>query len=153
MPTLLLPTPFDDDIVGTPHPDAIALLEGNDRFAGGDGNDTALGGAGDDTLQGGMANDLLDGGDDNDLLQGGAGYDTFVFATGYGSDTITDFEDGIDVIDISGLGPVAQAFFGDPLFEVRIDAGESFVLVLDADRLAIENNSGEAIYLTADDFI
>ncbi|MDE0538735.1 MAG: calcium-binding protein [Rhodospirillales bacterium] len=54
-----------------------------DDFAGGDGADTIEGGTTDDTLT------------------GGEGADTFVFASGHGNDTITDFTDGEDTIDLS----------------------------------------------------
>ena len=50
--------------------------------------------AGDDTITG-------LGGDDT--LTGNAGDDTFVFASGHGADTITDFTDGEDTIDLSAF--------------------------------------------------
>ena len=56
--------------------------------------DTLTGGAGDDTIAG-LAGD--------DTLTGGDGADTFVFAAGHGNDTITDFADGEDTIDLSAF--------------------------------------------------
>ena len=56
--------------------------------------DTLTGGAGDDTITG-LAGD--------DTLTGGEGADTFVFASGHGNDTITDFTDGEDTIDLSAF--------------------------------------------------
>lgn len=73
---------------------------GNDKLKGDDGNDTLFGqtgkdklygGAGNDTLKGGSGNDVLGGGADDDTLTGGKGIDKFIFSTGHGSDTITDF--------------------------------------------------------------
>jgi Ca2+-binding RTX toxin-like protein len=79
------------------------ILSG-DRFAnnlsGGDGNDLLFGNAGNDTLNGGAGNDLLVGGTGNDLLTGGANPDTFVFASGSGHDTVSDFVPGQDHISL-----------------------------------------------------
>ncbi|MBO9477220.1 VCBS repeat-containing protein [Shimia sp. R11_0] len=60
------------------------------------------GGSGDDSLFGGSGSDRLIGGAGNDHLTGGSGADIFVFSSGEGSDTISDFEDGIDLIEIRG---------------------------------------------------
>ncbi|MEM6381985.1 MAG: calcium-binding protein [Pseudomonadota bacterium] len=100
-------------------------LEGgndNDSLFGGSGHDTLLGGAGDDFLQaggnddvlfGGSGNDTLEGREGADLLNGGAGSDdltggayadTFVFAPGFGNDRVTDFEDNLDQLDLTGFG-------------------------------------------------
>ena len=56
------------------------------------GNDTIIGGSGNDTLVGGSGNDTLTGGNDND---------TFVYTTGSGDDTITDFSTGEDKLGLS----------------------------------------------------
>ncbi len=55
-------------------------------------------------LQGNGGNDRLDGRGGNDTLAGGAGADTFAFRHGSGHDTIVDFENGVDKIDLSGMG-------------------------------------------------
>ena len=39
-----------------------------------------------------------------DTMDGGIGFDTFIFDTGHGMDTITDFRNGQDLIDISAFG-------------------------------------------------
>lgn len=92
---------------------------GNDTMDGGRGNDTLFGQAdddrlfgsiGNDTLYGGSGNDLLHGGVDIDRMTGGSGADDFVFffifrgdsGVGAGNrDVITDFERGLDDIDLS----------------------------------------------------
>ena len=63
-------------------------------------------------LDGGDGNDVLHGGSGNDLLIGGAGADRFAFSGSNGTDTIADFQHGLDAIDISGYG-AALASFGD----------------------------------------
>ncbi|MEO8531710.1 MAG: calcium-binding protein, partial [Deltaproteobacteria bacterium] len=55
-----------------------------------------IGSAFNDTLIGDAGANRLDGGAGDDILSGAAGADVFVFAIGSGSDTITDFEAGID---------------------------------------------------------
>jgi Hemolysin-type calcium-binding repeat (2 copies). len=62
-------------------------------ISGGGGNDTVIGSAGGETI---------DGGAGNDEIQGGEGNDVFVFRPSEGNDTITDFTDGADLIDVSG---------------------------------------------------
>ncbi|MBP7337127.1 M10 family metallopeptidase C-terminal domain-containing protein [Niveispirillum sp.] len=80
----------------------------SDDLFGGAGNDTILGGNGDDRLFGDAGNDRLIGGNGNDTFTGGAGNDVFVLdrQTDYSRNynTITDFTQGQDRIDVSGLG-------------------------------------------------
>ena len=87
---------------------------GADVLSGGGGNDQLLGGASGDTLSGGLGNDTLTGGAGNDTMNGDAGTDTFVFATGFGADTINGFDanptGGQDLLDISGLGITNATF-------------------------------------------
>ncbi|MFN3348224.1 cadherin domain-containing protein [Pseudorhodoplanes sp.] len=70
----------------------------------GAGDDTVIGSSFADILRGGVGNDRLDGGAGNDILTGGAGSDTFVYATGYGHDTVTDYAAGQDIFDLTGTG-------------------------------------------------
>ena len=67
-------------------------------------NDSLTGDEGDNYLYGHHGDDILDGGEGVDRLYGGAGRDTFVFNTGDDVAVITDFEDDIDTLDLSGLG-------------------------------------------------
>ncbi len=77
---------------------------GNDYLLGAGGSDAVFGGSGDDLLRGGRGSDKLTGGIGNDELWGGslnspdATQDTFFFDIGSGSDTVADFEVGIDII-------------------------------------------------------
>ena len=74
---------------------------GADVLIGGVGSDELFGNEGNDTLSGGDGDDLLAGGGGNDMLTGGAGADYFVMSRNGGTNTITDFEAGIDRIDLS----------------------------------------------------
>ncbi|NEP19626.1 MAG: calcium-binding protein [Leptolyngbya sp. SIO4C1] len=85
--------------------DIIFGGEGNDRIGGKAGDDILSGDAGDDFIWGDDGNDILMGvtGDDilvGDNFSGGSGSDLFVFGNGDGTDTILDFEVGIDLIGL-----------------------------------------------------
>ena len=100
-----------------PEPDQTLVgTESNDILTGGTGKDTLQGLAGDDTLNGGDGNDTLDGGAGNDSLVGGAGADIFKFSQGFGNDTITDFEDGIDIIEYSGTTIISSSANGYKMY-------------------------------------
>lgn len=72
----------------------------NDYLDGGSGADRLFGGGGTDTLIGGLG---------QDILTGGSGADRFVYNSaaesrvGSGVDRITDFQVGVDKIDLSAL--------------------------------------------------
>ncbi len=63
--------------------------------------DFLYGNSGKNVLRGLAGSDALYGGKGNDHLTGGADADVFHFAAGDGKDTITDFEHGVDTIDLS----------------------------------------------------
>lgn len=56
----------------------------------------------DDDIRGGSGNDLISGDLGSDVLTGGDGADTFVVDSYYGTDRITDFEDGVDALALYG---------------------------------------------------
>ncbi len=58
-------------------------------------------------LNGGDGNDMLHGSQGNDLLMGGSGSDQFAFSGSNGTDTIADFQSGLDQIVINGYGACA----------------------------------------------
>jgi Ca2+-binding RTX toxin-like protein len=97
-------TTIADVIYGNGGNDTINGGDGNDLLFGGDGNDAIYGGKGNDTIYGDDGDDLLDGGVGDDILKGGSGNDTYVFAKGYGSDTIID-ADGLNTLRFKGLNP------------------------------------------------
>lgn len=91
---------------------------GNDRINGGLGDDSLSGGEGDDvlrgedgadTIAGDAGNDWIYGGAGKDQLSGGSGADRFVFAAndskagGSFRDVISDFQTGVDKLDLSAL--------------------------------------------------
>ena len=101
-----------DTLSGGGGSDLVSGGNGNDTLSGGNGHDTLLGGNGADTLAGGAGRDLVQGQKGNDVLEGGGGRDTFAFNRGDGSDTITDFQLGIDHIQIGrGASRLGQLDF------------------------------------------
>ena len=97
----------NDTIEGKEGADDLFGEEGNDTLQGGAGRDRLFGGEGDDTIDGGTENDFLVGGEGDDQLRGGAGADVFAFGTECGYDTVADFADGEDRIDLSALAGIA----------------------------------------------
>jgi cysteinyl-tRNA synthetase, unknown class len=77
---------------------------GNDSINGGNGNDMLWGNDDHDTLSGDAGEDRLCGDRGDDVLTGGAGKDIFVYENfdprTLGRDTITDFEAGVDKIEL-----------------------------------------------------
>ena len=92
-----------DKFYGSLGKDTIKGRKGDDLLEGGQGNDLLHGGPGNDLLHGGPGNDLLHGGAGNDTIKGGEGADKFVLEPGKGTDTILDFEDGIDYFLLKDL--------------------------------------------------
>jgi VCBS repeat-containing protein len=89
----------------------------SETIAGGGDADFLRGGSQADILSGGAGSDLIAGGGGADVLTGGTGADVFAFhgfgdSTAAASDTIQDFETGIDKIDLSGLDLTSISLVG-----------------------------------------
>ncbi|MCB1752214.1 MAG: retention module-containing protein [Gammaproteobacteria bacterium] len=97
----------------------------NEILVGRDGQGSLLQGqGGDDTLLGGSGNDLLSGGSGSDILNGGSGNDVYIFKTGEsGSDTVQDYQQGQDVLDISDLLSGITVNSGNLGSYVQVDSG------------------------------
>lgn len=99
----------NDSILGSAADNDLLGNDGNDTLDGRAGSDTLLGHAGNDKLIGGLGIDVLNGGQGDDTLTGGPGFtpDRFEFGAfnphqrGIGFDTITDFQQGRDKIDVN----------------------------------------------------
>ena len=74
------------------------------------------GGWGSDNLNGGAGNDVLSGGFGDDIVTGGGGNDQFPFGSGaQGTDTIADFDEPNDVVDLSFFFPRESTAVGNHL--------------------------------------
>jgi Ca2+-binding RTX toxin-like protein len=77
------------------------LNAGNYSGTGNAADNVITGNAGNNLLTGQGGSDTLTGSAGRDTLSGGDGDDTFVFAAGFGKDTILDFETGSDVLQFT----------------------------------------------------
>jgi Tol biopolymer transport system component len=103
-PNVINGTPGNDNQTGTSGNDIINGSEGSEVLTGLRANDVLNGGDGNDILYGGKGSDTLNGGLGNDTLEGSAGKDVFVLGAGLGVDTIFDFGNRQDTIQlINGL--------------------------------------------------
>ena len=126
---LLLGADGDDFILGMGGVDALFGGEGNDTLDGGDGQDYLYGNDGNDMIIGGAGDDEIKGGKGADILEGGEGSDTFIYdRLTEGGDTITDFEVGVDVLDLR---------------EVMMLAGDDATVNL------VQGDSGAEVWLTS----
>jgi serralysin len=94
----------NDVIFGGRGNDVLLGGLGNDVIFGNQDNDRINGDAGGDIIHGGLGDDVIAGGAGRDFLSGNAGTDTFVFTAGSQTDTILDFQNGVDKIDLSAFG-------------------------------------------------
>jgi serralysin len=130
---------------------------GGDTADGGDGDDTLFGGYGDDELYGDNGNDLPWGDAGNDAMSGGAGADTFLF-TAFGDfpsyDIITDFEHGVDKIDLRGIDARPDIAGDTGEVEYRHDGGYTCIFLATGDgEIDSSIRLDGTITLTAVDFL
>ena len=115
-----------DKVNGGVGDDILRGGSGDDQIFGRAGADQIFGEAGDDAINGGTGADLIEGGAGDDLLIGGADADVFLYAdVDFGSDTLTRFNLGEDIIRISqALSPAG--FAGLDISQQGSDAFVSF---------------------------
>lgn len=155
LPNHIAGTKEDDTLAGTGAADNIHGGRGEDDIRAGGGDDFVFGGGNSDMLFGEGGNDWLEGSWGRDAMDGGAGVDTLASTAGFdtmtgGADadtflfsgntrggTITDWETGIDMIDLSRLDNV------DGLSDVGIEqVGATTSLV------TFDNNKGKEVEVT-----
>jgi len=118
-------------------------------FNGHNGNDRAIGrvdsvdyvlngGNGNDVLGGAGGGDDLNGGSGNNILTGGGGADTFIFSSGSATTTITDFEDGIDLMKINlGSFSFADAVVSDLGADAQVTIGGNTITLENFDHVLV----------------
>jgi Ca2+-binding RTX toxin-like protein len=114
-----------DDIIGNAADNILNGLGGNDQIRGGAGRDTIIGGGGYDMLTG----------DDTGFMAA----DTFVFAPHDGGAYITDFQRGLDKIDITAFGPGALGADG----QLAWGDGDSHRSLGEGDRLYFDTRTNK----------
>ncbi|MCF4165851.1 hypothetical protein L2U69_09370 [Zavarzinia compransoris] len=134
----------NDRLFGLADQDTLRGGAGDDRLFGGGENDILLGGDGDDELSGGNNRDTLRGDAGNDILIGGGHEDRFLFATrNFGHDTIADWQDGIDTLQVrsavaddiadfaitgNGTDVVTLTLIADPSSVIEIHGAAPFTI-------------------------
>jgi Ca2+-binding RTX toxin-like protein len=101
----------EDTLAGGGGDDRVAGGQDDDEVEGGEGVDFVIGGEGADTVAGGLGNDRLRGGDGADLFR----FDDVADSEKAG-DTIVDFEQGSDRLDLSAIDAVTGS--GDQAFSL-----------------------------------
>jgi Ca2+-binding RTX toxin-like protein len=92
----------NDSVYGDVGRDTILGGDGADALFGEDDVDSVVGGSGADTISGGRGGDVLTGGDDADVFTYQLVSNSYTKVAG-GVDLITDFQDGLDLIILTGL--------------------------------------------------
>ncbi|MCC3644394.1 MAG: calcium-binding protein, partial [Microcoleus sp. PH2017_33_LGB_O_A] len=105
-----------------------------------------FGGKGNDLLAGGAGSDFLSGDIGDDTLTGGSGNDVFLLNQSLGSDIITDFRKGEDLI---GLAPGLS--FNQ--LSITSSNNQALISVTGSNQLLAKLNGVAANALTATDFI
>jgi Ca2+-binding RTX toxin-like protein len=122
--------------------DTVIGDSGSNTINGNDGDDSLSGAAGNDTLNGGKGSDTLAGGAGIDRLFGGADDDVFVFDTASQTDTVFDFEDGIDRLDLSALAGY-QSFEALSILDMSgnavVSAGPHSIVLTGIDSAVLDN--------------
>jgi trimeric autotransporter adhesin len=136
---------FDDTFIGlntTGAKNSASGLDGADTFIsggrgtansfdGGNGNDTFKGGIGTDKFIGGAGDDRFTGGGGKDVMIGGTGADTFIFnLRERGTETITDFELGVDHLQFNGIS-ARQVLIHLDHGHVQIEIDHGLKIILD----------------------
>ena len=133
-----------DNIKGNGGDDVIKAGGGADTVKGGGGSDVINGGGGADVLNGGGGADVITGRGGDDTLKGNGGADVFQFRASDRNDTIVDFRQGQDLIEIiSGARSFAGLTIEQDGADVLIGFGAGGVRV-------ITDNAGA---FSEDDFI
>ncbi len=129
--------------------DTIVNVE---NVIGGSGDDVLEGDEGDNELTGNGGSDILNGGGGSDILTGGDDADTFIFDLDYFADehsTITDFEAGVDQIDLRGHEYVSNA--DQVLANLEQVDPDTVVFTYGQASITLENT--QVANITADDFL
>ncbi|MGA3846913.1 calcium-binding protein [Ralstonia nicotianae] len=132
-----------DTVYGGDGNDSIDGGADNDYLYGEAGDDRLLGGSGNDTLYGGNGNDTLEGGAGNDYLVGNEGSDTYVFNSGWGQDSIYNYDTSTGRSDVIAFG---DGIATDQLWFRRVNADLEVSVIGSTDKTTISNWYSGAAY-------
>lgn len=121
------------------------LGKANINLTGNDEKNQVVGNNGRNILSGLGGDDLISGRGGNDRLSGGDGVDTFTFVNGHGKDVITDFEQGIDRINLEHYDGVTST-----ADLVMLQKGDDVLIkLLNGDQIVMLDQNG----INTDDFL
>ncbi len=138
---------FVEDLTLTGSADINGSGNGLANEITGNSGDNFLNGAwGNDALDGGAGDDIFKDWNGNDVLTGGSGSDSFFFLAGWGTDTITDFEIGTDVVTIGqGYSTFDQLSVTDSGNNAEVSFASATIVFLDTDHTAL--SAGDFAFL------
>lgn len=123
----------DDLIFSGSGDDVVNSGEGHDLVFAGSGNDFIFAGEGDDLVFAGSGDDIIDVGSGNDVASGGSGADRFIVTAETEGLVITDFELGVDVLDVTALkiegNPLTNPYYAD----MEMLDGDTVISYIDAE--------------------
>ncbi|MDW3181514.1 DUF6851 domain-containing protein [Roseobacter sp.] len=132
----------------------VAAGDGDDVLVSAGGGDILDGDGGNDVLLGGDEDDILIGGGGGDVTTGGAGADIFSFdasdapaASGFTAEFITDFESGVDKVELSGYAGLSFDTFSWTSAEAGV------ALVLPNNRFIVFEGIDDESELSEQDFV
>jgi Ca2+-binding RTX toxin-like protein len=108
----------------------------DNALTGNTGANVLDGGQGNDKLSGGEGDDRLIGGEGNDVLTGGKGSDIYVFARGYGSDTIDENDSTEGNADQISIGDGIDA---DQLWFRHVGNNLEISVIGTTDKIVVKN--------------
>ncbi|MDZ3837326.1 MAG: calcium-binding protein [Rhodospirillales bacterium] len=143
-------------ITGNAEANALSGGGGADSLDGGLEDDVLSGGADNDGIIGGDGDDTINGGAGDDVMEGGAGADTFLFALGFGEDTISGWEAGdkisldanLAAADFDYLDSNASLALDDLDDPVAVSGGNTTITFDGGDVLTVD-----AVDLDTNDFL
>lgn len=137
----------DDTVYGGSGDDTVSGGAGDDIVGGSGGEDTIYASTGNDTIFGGAGDDLIFAGKGVDFALGGAGADIFSIHRNDGFLRIDDFQDGVDLLDISAFGLSGIDDLPNP-----IEGGPNYAYInLGSVGIALRNF--DVTNLSSDDFL
>ncbi len=141
-----------DQVCGGAGNDLLFGNEGSDTINGDAGNDTILGGKDSDSLVGGAGDDVLIGDEGSDTILGGSGGDLFVLTAAQGSDVISDFRKGEDLLSLGGGLTFTQLSISQGT-EGREASPTTFIRISNSGELLAVLNGVQASAIAPSDFV